>query len=102
VATSQTRSVVNLASDRTVLLGTYERCRTLREETGVFLLRSIPLLGGLFRREVTTQRTSRVIVLVTPRLRDARDTSTWRTLVPPALHDRIESGPAPVGDGNTR
>ncbi|MCC7171025.1 MAG: hypothetical protein IT459_11290, partial [Planctomycetes bacterium] len=88
VATSATRSVVNLAPNRTVVLGTFERTRLLEETNRVFLLGELPWLGGLFEREVTVTRRSRVVVLVTPRLRDGSEDLNGRARVPPMLGER--------------
>lgn len=68
VSTHQTRSVANLTVGRTVLLGSYERTVQIEQVGGVWLLRDIPLLGALFRRETRVARDSRLLVFLTPRV----------------------------------
>lgn len=90
VATSATRSVVNLVPGETIVLGTFERTRALREVSGVFLLADLPWVGGLFRREATVKRASRVVVLVTPRVRSDCGDTTPRESIPVRLRESVD------------
>lgn len=64
------RSVVTLAPGVKHLLGNFEKQTRVESRSGIPLLMDIPWLGGLFRREVVAERTSRLLIFVEPRIVD--------------------------------
>ncbi len=68
VASREARSVVNMKPGEKYLLGSFVKETRVDAESGVPVLKSIPFLGALFRRDVTVDRKSELVVFVRPRI----------------------------------
>jgi hypothetical protein len=102
VAESRINSIVRLHHDEPILVGTFDRQRESRVESGVPLLRSIPVLGPrLFQTTHVRNGRYRLILIMTPRMDDhLRFTEEqieygrrWVETEPPAF---VERSPRPI------
>lgn len=68
IATRDIQSDVLVQSGRTVLLGGLIQDRLEIEDQGVPSLRSVPLVGALFRHDINKMRRTELLVMITPRV----------------------------------
>lgn len=68
IVSRSSRSVVNLLPGVKCLLGSYTKQTQVETQSGIPLLMDIPFLGRLFRRDVTVDRTSQLLVFALPRI----------------------------------
>ena len=61
-------STVAISSGQTIVLGGLIRDQAATSESGIPLLKDIPLLGNLFSETTTSNRKTELIVLITPRV----------------------------------
>ncbi len=67
------RTIVRLEPGQAVILGGLISERTLEREQGVPLLRSIPLLGTLFRSKLRSKEQTNVLFFIRPRILEGSD-----------------------------
>ncbi len=66
ISTSKANSRILLRNGETVVLGGLKKVTESKREIGVPILRSIPLLGNLFKRTGTTKEEREILIFVTP------------------------------------
>lgn len=69
VASRDMQSNVNLEFGETLKLGSFDRKAEVIDERGIPVLKDIPYLGYIFKREVTVRRDKKVVIFLTPELR---------------------------------
>jgi general secretion pathway protein D len=67
----QLEASVAVGSNQTLVLGGFTRTRETIEERGIPLLKDIPVLGALFRNQLSRREKREVLVLITPRVATA-------------------------------
>ncbi len=75
ISTRDIQSTVAVQSGETIVLGGLIRENQRSSETGVPLLKDMPLLGGLFRQSVEESRRTELIVMLTPRVAGDRESA---------------------------
>lgn len=73
VETTNAKIEVTVPMERTVVIGGLIRESRKKTSSGVPILRSIPLLGTLFRHDVDQTSTGELVILVTPRFLSTED-----------------------------
>ena len=67
VETTNAKIEVTIPMERTVVIGGLVRESRKKTSSGVPILRSIPILGALFRHDVDQTSTGELVILITPR-----------------------------------
>ena len=76
ISAQEATSFNNLGFGETMVIGGLDRTATVTEETGFPLLKDIPILGYLFTKESKVSRKSKLIVTLTPTLKDSSKSDT--------------------------
>lgn len=66
IASRQTRNVMTMKSGTTHLIGSFDKQTSAKTRLGVPLLKEVPVMKHLFSRETTTERTNKLVVLISP------------------------------------
>ena len=66
ITTSEAESKVLVADGNTVVIGGFIRRRESKQVRGIPILKSIPILGALFREEATTVEDRELLIFITP------------------------------------
>ncbi len=91
ISTRASRNVVNMRPGTKYLLGSFDKVTQVDAESGIPLLKEIPLLGRLFRHDTTVERHSKLLVFAVPTIiGDAGDAGRVGGVNP---------GPAPASGG---
>jgi MSHA type pilus biogenesis protein MshL len=64
----ETDTTVRVRDGQTIIIAGLMQERTTENYTGVPILQSIPLMGGLFRYKTETKRNSELVIMITPSL----------------------------------
>ncbi|MCB2154291.1 type II and III secretion system protein [bacterium] len=74
ISAQEATSFNNLGFGETMVIGGLERTVTITEETGFPLLKDIPVAGYLFKKESKATRKSKLIITLTPTLKQYNET----------------------------
>jgi hypothetical protein len=66
IASRQSRGMLTMKSQTTHLLGSFDKQTTSKTRLGVPFLKDIPVVKYLFSRETSTERQSKLVILVSP------------------------------------
>ncbi len=72
VTTREADTIVRVKDGETVIIAGLINERKFKDRTGVYGLSMIPLLGPLFRQDTEETRNTEIVLLLTPRIVNAK------------------------------
>ncbi|MEO0288179.1 MAG: secretin N-terminal domain-containing protein [candidate division WOR-3 bacterium] len=65
---TQAKTVQMVSDGETVVMGGFILTEDQRSESGIPILRAIPILGNLFKRDISTKNNKEVLIFITPHI----------------------------------